>query len=308
MSSPLLRLREASEALSPTERSVATQIIADPKLVLNHSVRSLAQQTFCSTATIVRLCNHIGYPGYRDFRQAVAYELAVRDQTKLRQQRAIERTDSLEGIIDKITYQNIVSLEETQELMDAQVLQRCVNLLHRAKVMYLFGMGASVCTAKDAYLKFLRANKLCVLNEDWHSQLLQARNATAEDVAIVLSYSGATVEMIECMKALKDNGTPTIAITRFLKSPVSDLADEKLYTASNEALFRTGAMASRISQLNIIDILYTALNNLSFDASLDQLSKTYIQKPNAEDSPEVQKTPRGSHGKKESKPPAKPEA
>ena len=73
---------------------------------------------------------------------------------------------------------------------------------------------------------------------------------------------------------------------------------EKLYTASNEALFRTGAMASRISQLNIIDILYTALNNLSFDASLDQLSKTYIQKPNAEDSPEVQKTPRGSHGKK----------
>ena len=158
-------------------------------------------------------------------------------------------------------------------------------------------MGASFCTAKDAYLKFLRANKLCVLNEDWHSQLLQARNATAEDVAIVLSYSGATVEMIECMKALKDNGTPTIAITRFLKSPVSDLADEKLYTASNEALFRTGAMASRISQLNIIDILYTALNNLSFDASLDQLSKTYIQKPNAEDSPEAQKTPHGTHGK-----------
>ena len=93
------------------------------------------------------------------------------------------------------------------------------------------------------------------------------------------------------------NATPIIAITRFLKSPVSDLADEKLYTASNEALFRTGAMASRISQLNIIDILYTALNNLSFDASLDQLSKTYIQKPNAEDSPEVQKTPHGSHGK-----------
>lgn len=288
MSDPILRLREASAALSPTERSVAAQIIADPKLVLNNSVRSLARQAFCSTATIVRLCNHIGYPGYRDFRQAVAYELAVRDQTKRRQQKAIQRTDSLEEIIDKITYRNIISLEETQELMDVQVLRRCVDLLHRARVIYLFGMGASFCTAKDAYLKFLRTNKLCVLNEDWHSQLLQARNATAQDVGIVLSYSGATVEMIECMKALKENGTPTIAITRFLKSPVSDLADEKLYTASNESLFRTGAMSSRISQLNIIDILYTALNSLSFDQSLDRLSKTYIQKPNAEDSPELQ--------------------
>ena len=53
--------------------------------------------------------------------------------------------------------------------------------------------------------------------------------------------------------------------------------------SSNESLFRTGAMSSRISQLNIIDILYTALSNLTFDASLDQLSRTYIQKPNVED-------------------------
>lgn len=283
MSNPILRLREASEALSPTERSVAAQIISDPSLVLDNSIRSLAQKVFCSTATIVRLCNHIGYPGYRDFRQAVAYELAVRDQTKRHQQQAIERNDSLEQIIEKITYRNIVSLEETEELMDLATLRRCVDLLHRARVIYLFGMGASFCTAKDAYLKFLRANKLCILNEDWHSQLLQARNATTQDVGIVISYSGATVEMIECMKALKENGTPTIAITRFVKSPVSDLADEKLYTASNESLFRTGAMSSRISQLNIIDILYAALINLTFDASLDQLSRTYIQKPNVED-------------------------
>ena len=55
----------------------------------------LVGKTYGSTATIVRLCNHIGYPGYRDFRQAVAYELAVRDQTKRHQQQAIERNDSL---------------------------------------------------------------------------------------------------------------------------------------------------------------------------------------------------------------------
>ena len=60
MSNPILRLREASEALSPTERSVAAQIISDPNLVLDNSIRSLAQKVFCSTATIVRLCSHIG--------------------------------------------------------------------------------------------------------------------------------------------------------------------------------------------------------------------------------------------------------
>ena len=233
MSNPILRLREASEALSPTERSVAAQIISDPNLVLDNSIRSLAQKVFCSTATIVRLCNHIGYPGYRDFRQAVAYELAVRDQTKRHQQQAIERNDSLEQIIEKITYRNIVSLEETEELMDLATLRRCVNLLHRARVIYLFGMGASFCTAKDAYLKFLRANKLCILNEDWHSQLLQARNATTQDVGIVISYSGATVEMIECMKALKEKGykiPQDVSLIGFDDIPYSSISSPTLTT------------------------------------------------------------------------------
>ena len=49
MSNPILRLREASEALSPTERSVAAQIISDPNLVLGNSIRSLAQKVFCSS-------------------------------------------------------------------------------------------------------------------------------------------------------------------------------------------------------------------------------------------------------------------
>ena len=98
-------------------------------------------------------------------------------------------------------------------------------------------------------------------------------------MAIVISYSGATVEAIECMKALKENKTPIIAITRFVQSPVSDLADQKLYTAANESVFRSGAMSSRLSQLNIIDILYTALANDSYEQTLEQLSRTHIHKP-----------------------------
>jgi DNA-binding MurR/RpiR family transcriptional regulator len=81
------------------------------------------------------------------------------------------------------------------------------------------------------------------------------------------------------MKALKENHTPIIAITRCVNTPVTELADLKLYTAANESIFRSGAMSSRISQLNIIDILYTALANDQYDHSLEQLSRTHIHKP-----------------------------
>lgn len=285
MNNPLLRLRETANTLSPTEKAVAEQILNNPTMVAEFSIHDLAKATFSSSSTIVRLCGHIGYSGYKQFRRAVASELAVRAQTKREEQQEIQRNDSLEEIIDKITYRNIVSLEETRSLIDVDVLRRCVSMIQNARIIYLFGMGASQCAAKDAYLKFLRINKMSVINEDWHSQLLQARNATAQDLGIVFSYSGATVEIIECMKALKENNAPIIAITRLAKTPVAELADEKLYIAASESLFRTGAMSSRISQLNIFDILYTCLGNLEFEHSLYQLSRTHIHKPN-EDSPE----------------------
>ena len=279
MSSALLRLREQSSSFSNAEREVAERIMAQPQLVVDMSVHELARHTFTSASTIVRLCSHTGYSGYREFRKALTQELAQREETKRTEQKEIVRSDSLEAIIDKVTWMNINSLEETRLLLDTRVIRDCVEMIRRARVIYLFGLGASLCAAKDAYLKFLRLNRLCVINEDWHSQLLQARNATAADLALVISYSGATVEIIECMQALKENKTPIIAITRCVQSPVSELADQKLYTAASESLFRTGAMSSRMSQLNIVDILYTALANAEYEESLEQLSRTHIRKP-----------------------------
>ena len=279
MSSALLKLREQSGLFSTTEQEIADHILKNPYLVVDMSIHELARHTFSSASSIVRLCNHIGFSGYKEFRKAVTYELAMRENSKWIEQKDIAHSDSLQDIIDKITYGNIVSLEETRELMDVNVLRACVDLIKNARVIYLFGLGASLVAAQDAYLKFLRLNKLAVINMDWHSQLLQAKNASEQDLGIVISYSGATTEVVECMKIMKENKTPMIAITRCVNSPVSELADQKLYTTANESIFRSGAMSSRISQLNIIDILYTALANDQYESSLEQLSRTHIRKP-----------------------------
>lgn len=279
MSSALLKLRERSRQFSTTEQEIAAQILANPHLVVDMSIHDLAKHTFSSASSIVRLCNHTGYTGYKEFRKAVTYELAMRENSKRIEQKEIGHSDSLQDIVDKITYANIVSLEETRELMDVNVLRACVDLIKNARVIYLFGLGASLVAAQDAYLKFLRLNKLAIINVDWHSQILQARNSGEQDLGIVISYSGATTEVIECMKIMKENKTPIIAITRCVNSPVSELADQRLYTTANESVFRSGATSSRISQLNIIDVLYTSLANDEYEASLEQLSKTHIQKP-----------------------------
>ena len=157
-----------------------------------------------------------------------------------------------------MTHKNIQSLLDTQRLLLLDELEQCVELIANARTVLLFGIGSSLCVAKDTYLKFLRLDKPCVVNEDSHSQLLQARNATAQDVGIVFSYSGQTMEMIQCIKEMKAGGAPVIAVTRYYPSEVAQLADHVLYVAANESLFRNGAKSYRLSQLNIVEILYTA--------------------------------------------------
>lgn len=278
MESALLRLREAKDSMSNTESDIAAYILSNPEAASRFTIRELAQRTYSSPSSIVRVCRLIGFQGYKDFRHALALELVILGTEISHQEEDVNIGDSMTTIIDKVTLKNIRALEDTQRLLNPNTLSECVDLLIRSRTILLFGMGSSLAVAKDTYRKFLRLNKPCIVNEDWHSQLLMARNSGPNDVGIAFSYGGQTKEVIECMKELKKNRTPCIAITRYAPSKVARLADYILYTAANESLFRNGAMSSRLSQLNVVDILYTGFTSRQYDYCMQQLIRTHIQK------------------------------
>lgn len=283
MQNVLLRLRSIRPSLSSTESQIADFILNNPETTVDLTIRELAQRTFSSPSSVVRVCREVGFAGYKELRQALLLELAALGEDGRHTEKELTPEDSIQEIIDKITQKNVQCLIDTSRLLSPEVIDACAQLLAQADKVLLFGIGASLCAARDTYLKFLRLNKTCILNDDWHSQLLQARNASPRDVGIVFSYSGQTVEMIECMKEMKQNSTPIIAITRYYPSEVAQLADHVLYIAANETLFRNGAMSSRLSQLNVIDILYTAYARLDHEANLRRLTRTHIFKPGSVD-------------------------
>ena len=276
MKSALMRLRESRDSMSATERSVSDYLLDHQEEVMGLSIHQLAEKTFTSPSTVIRMCQRIGFAGYKEFRQAVTCEVAVRRMNRGQERREITQSDSLDDIVDKVTYKNIMSLEDSKNFIDTDTLQHCVDLLRESRTVLLFGLGTSLCAARDLNLKLLGLNKPCVVNDDWHAQLLQAKNAYKDDLAIVVSYSGETLEVIECMKALREQGTPIIAITRHMSSPVVELSDYRLYTTDDGFAFCGGAMSSHVSQLNIIDILFTAYANSEYEYCLGQLSRTLI--------------------------------
>jgi len=277
LKSVLVRLQEYSGAATDTEKGMAKFLLKSPEAVMDMTIHQFAKAAYTSPSSVIRFCKKLGFQGYKDFHRAILYELGIRKEMDREEDKEITREDSLEDIVDKVTYKNIASLENTRKLIDPENLTNCIRLMKECEHITLFGIGSSLLVAKDAYLKFLRINKSCYLSDDWHAQLLQAQNMTEKDLAIIISYSGLTEEMFHCASAVKDAGARIIAITRFEDTPISRMADYTLWVAASELVFRSGAMSSRLSQLNMIDILYTAFINSQYESNMIPFKRTQAE-------------------------------
>lgn len=278
MKSVIVKFREYLPEASSTEKGIIQYLLAHPEQVAQMSIRELAKEVFASPSTISRLCHKTGFEQYKDFQKSLLYENAIRKETITDRSCEIRKEDTLEQLVDKIIYKSIVSLEDTKSLTDVESLSKSVDLLIQAQKIAFFGIGASLLVGRDAYLKFLRINKPCMVNEDFHAQLVQAKNMTMEDAAVIISYSGMTREMVECAEIMKESGVPIIAITCFRESPLSKLADVNLYVTATEFEFRTGKLASRLSQLAVVDMLYVAYVQRDYKNCMRSLKKTFISK------------------------------
>ena len=96
-------------------------------------------------------------------------------------------------------------------------------------------------------------------------QAMAAATMSAEDTAVLFSYSGATKDTIHVARVAKKAGAKIICITRFVKSPLSTYADVTLLSGANEGPLQGGSPSAEISQLFLVDLIYTEYYRRYFD-------------------------------------------
>lgn len=275
MNGGLVRLREVLEQLNPSERKVADYILVYPERMIQLSGAQLAVQCQSSQAAIVRLCKSMGVKGFQDLKLRVAGDIQEQHKEKVSSgYQEIRPHDSIGTIIEHVSNNNIQSIRDTVKILDPDAVVRAVDAIYGAKRIYFYGLGASNLIAQDAQQKFLRINKPSFTFADPHVQLTSAVTLTEEDLAIGISYSGETRQVIACLKAAKESGAMTISITKYGSSKLVQHSDIPLTISSTENEIRSGAMSSRITQLNVIDILYLAVASRNYESSVQYLDKS----------------------------------
>lgn len=268
-----LKIRESLDSLTRKEKQVAEYVLEFPGEVVEMSIEELAAASGTSTSCVVRFCKSVGYPGYKDFCRFLTADVSEAGHENILYE-DIRPGDSLDSIARNVALSNMKAIENSLQILDQKQLEMAVNAISKAKRVDFYGVGISGLVALDAHNKFLRINKAANANPDPHVQILSATSLKKGDVAVFISYTGETQDVLSILDVAKKTLATTVAITRFGKNPLSESCDISLSTSSTETLIRSGAMSSRISQLTIIDILYTAVASKDYDLVKPYLDKT----------------------------------
>jgi DNA-binding MurR/RpiR family transcriptional regulator len=155
------------------------------------------------------------------------------------------------------------------------VLEKVVAGLATADRSVTFGIGASALGAGDLTQKLLRIGRVSLSFLDSHEAIASASLLKRGDIAIGFTHSGQTREIAYFLRAAKAGGATTVAITNTSGTAVTELADLTLFTRVRETVFRSGAMASRIAQLSLVDCVFVGVAQRDHTVTLKALSATY---------------------------------
>ncbi|GIF52516.1 RpiR family transcriptional regulator [Asanoa ferruginea] len=248
-------------ALSPAEQRVARLVVADPADAARRTITDLATAAETSEATVIRFCRSVGLEGYPQLRIRLAAEAA----------RRIEPPDArvvggdippgadLTQIIATIAFNDARAVEETAQQLDPEVCEAVVEALNGASRIEIYGAGASGFVASDFQQKLHRIGRTAYYWPDVHTALTSAALLGKGDVAMGISHTGTTADVLDVLDVARSRGAITVALTNFPRSPIADVADHVLTTAARETTYRSGATASRLAQLTVVDCLFVGV-------------------------------------------------
>lgn len=252
----LSKISESLHNLSSAERKVAECALAEPKWFVHAAVAEIAERAAVSQPTVIRFCRSMGYKGLPEFKLALSASIGNDGLPYVHAE--LNSDDDISDVIEKVIGNTAASILGARRILNEVDLENAVAILTHARRIEFYGVGNSGIVAQDAQHKFFRFGISTVAYTDNHIQLMAASVLTNQDVLVVISNSGSSIEILDAVSIAKESGAQIIAITK-AGSPLAQLADCALSVAAQEDSERYTPMISRLLHLMVIDILAIGL-------------------------------------------------
>lgn len=186
-------------AWNETERGILSYILSHQQEVAGSSVQAVAQRTFTSTSSIMRLTKKLGFSGFAELKYFLRSCLAEAEPEAGTDLLAAQRED----------------LQSTLEHLERVEIEPIIQRIHEAGSVYCLGTGFAQRTAVSEFSKSLLTNgRSSSVIPDLTELRVGLPMMRTGDLMVLVSLSGNTPEYARIPQMLAARGIPTLAVTR----------------------------------------------------------------------------------------------
>lgn len=223
--------------LTDVEQTIYAYISNNIDKIPYMRVREIAKESHTSASSVMRFIRKVGFDSYSEFK----YSFRNIEETKKTD--AHPRHDILNSKnFDSKLYDTIDNV--------AEVIMNAENII-------FFGMGASGAMCEYAARRLATIGYNANPLTDPTFPLYQKLKNTADNVVIVLSITGNTIEVVEAVNGYKNlDDFQIVSITGDKSSNIANLSDLVLsYRIETKHLFHYNDMTSQLPTLFIVEEL-----------------------------------------------------
>ena len=245
---PSILMEQHKHIFTKSENKIYDYILSHPHQVLYHSLTELSEFSGVAEATVLRFFRKLGFKGFQDFKFLFAQEVP-----------SATHASHDESFVYRIRHNIVHAIEDSSEVVDMDTLENCIQAIDASQDVVIFGIGSSGIAGLDMQNRLMRIGKHVNAITDSHFQIMRASSLNEKSVVIAISLTGSTKDIVDAAKLAKEKNATVIALTNYVKSPLTKYADHVLLSSAKESPLDSGSLVSKIAQLYLIDLICTGL-------------------------------------------------
>lgn len=233
--------------LSELELKVFNYMLNNQNELAETTLTKLSDNVFVSPATVSRTCQKLGFSGFSEFQYAHNNFIKTNNELITKYSNPNEY---LKKIIDELDA-NVHSYSEEK-------INKIVEKLIDSRRVEIFGVGRTASVCREGARKLTFAGKVANARSDWDEQRSVSRLLSEKDLALIVSISGETPEVIRRAKILKKNKVKTVGIIGAYDTTLESLVDDSIIIKITPIYIDDVDMSSHFLISILFDIISTS--------------------------------------------------
>ncbi len=255
----IIELKTEYETLTKVEKRIADFLLHDPKSFINCSVTEISNSLGVSQGSINNFSKKFSSGGFASLKLELAQCISSQEPPPFA---AVDRTGSVKSALEVKIRENTASFRNTLDINSEENLALAAKLIMEAEKIEVYGVFQSGVAAKDIYYQLIRLGMPATFVDDSFMCTVSASMLNEKSIAIAVSASGNTKEILDSVELAHQSGAKVICLTGSKSSPLAKISDCVLITPPSGITISNRATEMRLSQLFIIDALCSYIRSI----------------------------------------------